>query len=363
MATVFPTHERIRRHGRWTPSSGPSSQSLTVSWAGASLILIVSSAAAYLRVRVGPHTQRKDSDNGGVPMLVCTITTSLAANAHPTTRTDTYVDVQPGELALFAEPEGNADGEGERTVELTMVDWASQFEIEAILVPSEADLLPLSPIYPGRASMLVIGDSIACAASDGSKPMPLGSLDSFAAVVARELSLSLSLVAYPGLTLVDPTPEEIEKHGTGLSMAKRYFHTSPWADTPAPLDEAPSIIVVELGSNDVDLPVAPERYTAAMYAFVLRLAEVYAATLKHVCILAPFPSFLDEEPWYALGEQTAPGIVAGLQKEFGERVLVNAWDISRVLRADLVMDGVHPTREGHKVVGEKLARELAKVLG
>ena len=82
--------------------------------------------------------------------------------------------------------------------------------------------------------MLVAGDSITAGYSDGSQPVPLGCLNAFPHV-ARKLikakagaDIELDLVAFPGIRLTPPTPEEAEE-GAGQGMIDRFFHV--WTPT------------------------------------------------------------------------------------------------------------------------------------
>ena len=77
--------------------------------------------------------------------------------------------------------------------------------------------------------MLVVGDSITAGYSDGSQPIPLGCLNAFPHVARNQIratanvDIEVGLVAFPGITLTSPTPEEAED-GAGKGMVDRFFH-------------------------------------------------------------------------------------------------------------------------------------------
>jgi hypothetical protein len=60
------------------------------------------------------------------------------------------------------------------------------------------------PDPPSDSRLLFIGGSIACGFSTPPMLIPHGSLDAFTSLTAAHLGLPYSIVAYPGITLVDP---------------------------------------------------------------------------------------------------------------------------------------------------------------
>lgn len=55
-------------------------------------------------------------------------------------------------------------------------------------------------------------------------------------------------------------------------------------------------------------------------------------------------------------------MLASLNSEFEESVALHEWDIGKGLTKQYTMDGVHPTVEGHRVLGDALAQKMAAVL-
>jgi hypothetical protein len=187
-----------------------------------------------LTLRTGLRTIRKDKYNGGTDMIACLL---RRGNSIPLTRTFTVEGCQ--EILLYpADPEVGkfSTRDSPVLVEITLIDWASIFEIESFLVQSAADILPLhSPEPTTRAlSMLVVGDSISCGYTDGSAPIPLGCLDAFPFVskvrMAQEhkVHVTVELVAFPSITLVDMVGETTAdaSQASGLGMVSKFSHVS-----------------------------------------------------------------------------------------------------------------------------------------
>ena len=81
--------------------------------------------------------------------------------------------------------------------------------------------------------MLLIGDSISCGYSSqetASGQPTRGYHDAYPAVAQRLLreqnnSVQIETIAYPGITLVNPTESEAEE-GMARGMVERFFHVS-----------------------------------------------------------------------------------------------------------------------------------------
>ncbi|KAH9915901.1 SGNH hydrolase-type esterase domain-containing protein [Fomitopsis serialis] len=259
-------------------------------------------------------------------------------------------------------------------ITLTLVDWASVFELESIVVDNE-DSVQALPNVPSRSvRVLAIGDSITAGYSDGSQPIPLGCLSAYAHIAKGQIyaktgiEIELELVAFPGVTLVAPTPEEADE-GAGQGMIDRFFHTSQWSDEPAALDEQPSIIVIALGTNDDAQDVSPDQFVSTMRAFVDRLLQVYRTSVKHICVLHPFPDFTeDSDPETTESAEQVPitrdlsSTLASLRSNAGQGVEFHEWDIGGDLRREHTMDGLHPTISGHRILGDALAQQLAQLV-
>ena len=130
MIELKPTHPLIERSGRWSQSS---SATLTASWCSASLRFLFSGSSLY--IRPGKRTERKDRWNGGIPMLVWTITPEDSRDSEPLVVGT--ADAEPLKEIVFVE-KGHVPLLADRVcyVQIMLVDWASVFEIEAIFVDS-----------------------------------------------------------------------------------------------------------------------------------------------------------------------------------------------------------------------------------
>ncbi|EPS96623.1 hypothetical protein FOMPIDRAFT_52819 [Fomitopsis schrenkii] len=303
-------------------------------------------------------------------MIACSIGASLSGGGEENITTH---ECGPSQEVILVDGDSPITQVLPVKVTITLIDWASVFELESIMADSEDSVRPLPDPVPPAIRVLAIGDSITAGYSDGSQPISLGCLDAFPHV-ARNLirgkagaDVELELVAYPGILLTSPTSEEAEE-GAGLGMVDRFFHMSPWSDEPAVLDEQPSIILIALGTNDDAQDISPERFASAMQAFIQRLRDTYRASLKHICVLHPFPDFTEgSEPDSESIEgvpitQGLASVLASLNSEFEESVALHEWDIGKGLTKQYTMDGVHPTVEGHRVLGDALAQKMAAVL-
>jgi lysophospholipase L1-like esterase len=137
------------------------------------------------------------------------------------------------------------------------------------------------------------------------------------------------------------------------------------------------------GTNDRGIGVEPTFFAQTMCAFVARLADIYHETLQHICILVrlfhtlfplyptghqclllqhPFPCFgvTEEQPAFA----HAISKVVDQVTEDRPRLGLHVWDLGgSVLNEDLTIDQLHPTLQGHILLGEALARLLRPLIG
>lgn len=236
LAAVKANSSKFRRLGRWSEPSQESASLITY-WSGASVSFHF--FGTFLGLQTGPRTERKDRFNGGTPMIACSISVSSQGSGEERTTTHecgpsqevTLIDGIPQELPV--------------KVTITLIDWASVFELQSIMVDSvsrslillyssvtphqEDSILPLPEPVPPPDRVLGIGDSITAGYSDGSQPIPFGCLTAFLHVARNRLKdntgadVELELIAYPGITLASPTPEEV-REGAGSGMVDRFFH-------------------------------------------------------------------------------------------------------------------------------------------
>ncbi|KAH9969830.1 SGNH hydrolase-type esterase domain-containing protein [Russula dissimulans] len=333
MIPLSPNLPQFRRSGRWSQTD---SGSLVASWASASISFILSSST--LSISLGPQTERLYSDTSTT--LVCSL-----VHTDQSTQILTFSHTEPGVLHLF---DRLKDGQ-QKLVEITLVLWSSVIELVSINVDA-VDSVQARPDPSQSSRLLFIGDSISCGFSSPPALIPRGSLDAFTSLASAHLGLPYDIVAYPGITLV-------ERIRAKDGMASRFFlaGSSPFEDTPAQLDERPTIIVIALGTNDRGVGVEPSLFVQTMRAFVARLADVYRETLAHICILHPFPYF---------GTVTLPEF-ADAFIEIADQVTadhptlgVHVWNLRGTLNRSLTIDRLHPTVHGHIALGEALAMRL-----
>ncbi|KAH9933811.1 uncharacterized protein B0H18DRAFT_1207961 [Fomitopsis serialis] len=191
-------------------------------------------------MRTGSRTERKDSLNGGTPTIACSIVARPTTDGDPSAYVKTY-DCKPSQEVVLVHTDTAFARILPVKITLTLIDWASVFELESIILDS--------------------GGSIQALPDD---PRPVRCISARAKeqiYASTGIQIDLELVAFPGVTLVAPTPEEADE-GAGQGMIDRFFHAFPWLDEPAALDEQPSIILIALGTNDDAQDVSPDRFAS-----------------------------------------------------------------------------------------------------
>jgi len=349
MIELSPNFSQFHCSGRWTQTD---SGSLIASWASASISFTLTSSS--LSIRLGPQTTQKYISGGSSTALVCSI--SNPAGGHDrhdlstpsSTQVLTFTDVEPGLLSLV-----DCLGDGQhKLVEITLVDWSYVLELASVVVDSlEAVQAPSHPSSHSR--LLFIGDSISCGYSPEPMLVPRGSFDAFTSRTAAHLGLPYDIVAYPGITLVDPDPAGPSFVRREPGMVSRFFlaSSSPFDVNPAQLNERPTIVTIALGTNDRGIGMRATSFVQTMRTFVTRLAEVYHETLTHICIIHFFP-YIDVQ---------APSTIIDAFAQIAEQVAadhpsigVHVWDLGIALDRQLTIDRVHPTVQGHIALSEAL---------
>ncbi|KAG5654544.1 hypothetical protein H0H81_000069 [Sphagnurus paluster] len=371
------------RSGRWqaTPSG-----SLVAYWCGASLKFRYT--GRELTIRTGVLTERKDRLNGGTPMFSVCISGACTDSDEPIVRMH---DAGPSEMIqVYCAAETDEIAAHEVTIEITLIDWASVFELDAILTTSnlfdhlsrqENDIRAFEPPPTGTSALQVlwIGDSISCGYSDGSQRIPQGCLDAFP-FRARELmrrqasrvELDLTLVAFPGITLTD---------GDELGMVSKLFkvcfsndgllsigmaetlhiHRSPLGTGAKQHTRAKNDIrswwsSPSVGTNDDLQGVPAESFQVALTGLASLLSSRYATSLKYIMLIHPFPNFDQEEtkpdlPQTGLGAHF-PSFLEALWSCVSQEIKIFACNIAGRLRAGHTMDGLHPTVEGNAILAD-----------
>jgi lysophospholipase L1-like esterase len=73
----------------------------------------------------------------------------------------------------------------------------------------------------------------------------------------------------------------------------------------------------------------------------------------------PFPDFTELEP--SVLASSIPAVLDRIREE-SEEVSLHDFDIATAMSLGLTTDGLHPTIEGHKVLGRNLAGQLGAIL-
>lgn len=120
----------------------------------------------------------------------------------------------------------------------------------------------------------------------------------------------------------------------------RLSRRCPVADSSA-ANHVPDLIVINHGTNDGGL--LPHEFTVALRDTLMRLSEVYPGTP----VVYVIPLF-----------QSQAEVIRSLMAEYpnGHVVETLGWPVA-------YSDGVHPSAQGAKVFGEKLAEELNRIFG
>lgn len=242
---TFAAKDCVATSSRWKLAP---TGSLIASWAGQSLAFTF--IGTSLRLKVGPNTARKDTDNGGTPMIA--VSTSPHFDFTAIFDAKTFDPEAGSELTIVTSEEP-----AEIVVHLMLIDWASEFELESLIVnsvnmpPLFSPVLASHPALPQGAAVrpvrtastpvvyqvaegekiseadqtpkiLFIGDSISCGMVDskeGSPPlMPLGCVGAFPFATQRMMAgykppmpFTADLLAFPSWNFVSPSKAEEEQ--------------------------------------------------------------------------------------------------------------------------------------------------------
>ncbi|KAH7884999.1 SGNH hydrolase-type esterase domain-containing protein [Phlebopus sp. FC_14] len=259
-------------------------------------------------------------------------------------------------------------------VELVLVDWASVFEMEAVCVQStvlmsrqEDSIHPFPTSIPHETHILLVGDSISCgyaiAPEDGGQPIPRGYCDAFPYIAMNLLrqrghKAQVDTIAYPGVTLT-------KTEDSSLGMGEMFFQISPWDRSPYKPLEHPSLIVIALGTNDEAQDVDHNHFLATLNDFIQRLCKGFD-NVTDVCIIPPFPDFSEQsDPQLSLASRIrqVPPDIKGVQAQDGPIFPpIHVLDVIDGLNITHTVDGLHPTFQGHQVLGHNLAERLDAIL-
>jgi len=346
--------------GRWIRSPGGS---LKASWASSSVSFLFS--GTQLSFHVGPATERKEV-NGGTPMIAIMVGPTKEATLKSSTYWQT-VDPEANSEVLVLDENTHPKPQKKTFVQIMLIDWASTFELGALIYDDKGTIEPLPPnLNDEMVNILFIGDSISSNFGvpdddEGEGLVPFGILDIFPFVAQRRLlenespqNVTIDLVAYPGYTLVPPTEGEIED-GYLSGMCNAFFDPTPWGkesfEVPWP-DSVPKVIILELGTNDQCFNVSLERFATALDEFVTKLAKMFEGSLQYIWLVPPFPDEDTENRELSLG---FPSLITRLEAKLGDKLKIQVCDLADGLTKEGTVDGVHPKLAVHLEIGKKLA--------
>ena len=113
--------------GRWIKCPGGS---LKASWASSSISFLFS--GTKLSFHTGPETERKDHSNGGTPMIVIMVGPTKEA----TLKNSAYwrtVDPEANSEILVLDETTHPEPQKKTFVQIMLIDWASTFELNALI--------------------------------------------------------------------------------------------------------------------------------------------------------------------------------------------------------------------------------------
>ncbi|PPQ74394.1 hypothetical protein CVT26_000945 [Gymnopilus dilepis] len=346
------------RSGRWL--EGPSG-SLYASWSSASLSFLFT--GSKLDLSIGEQTERKDRLNGGTRMIaVITGATEDEALRKP----ESWKALDPEPSSMVSIFDGTKLLE-KKFVQITLIDWASTFELDALVTDDSASITSLIPHESEKKlELLLVGDSISSTLArpveEGGEPVPYGILNGFPLVAQRllredpyNIRVDLELVAYPGYNLVHPTESESEQ-GIRNGMEEAFFWDSPWSKNrlAGPSKLVPKAVLIELGTNDQFFGYTKERFGAALVNLVKSLRSWYKNSIEHVWLIPPFPDSDMDGKELQLSRAT-PTFIDLLKSQIGDEVSVKLCDLVEGLTTENTVDGVHPPLAVHEDLGKKLA--------
>ncbi|KAJ3492420.1 hypothetical protein NLJ89_g11245 [Agrocybe chaxingu] len=322
--------ERSEQSGRWEPTE---SGSVIASWASASISFLFT--GSKLGFHAGPQTERKDKANGGIRMVAIIIGNARESALQDTASWRTLDPEPDSDVVIFDE-----GARHDKTfVQIVLIDWASQLEIQYLYADDEAKFERLPEEANQMPRMLLVGDSISSAMTvsiERGKPVPFGILDGFPFIAQRRLlqrvpplQVDVDLVAYPGVNL-----------------------KSPWTKEAWIANISPTVIMIELGTNDQFFEVPKERFGDALIELIQKLLSQSQNSFKHVWLVPPFP---DKDTDNHQLNEAMSYFTDRLQNRFRPSIEFKICDLAEGLTVKDTVDGVHPSLETHQRLGGRLA--------
>ncbi|GJJ14736.1 hypothetical protein Clacol_010581 [Clathrus columnatus] len=341
----------VQFHGRWDLES---EDRYSTSWSGSSLNFQTTSR--YVDIELGELTaSRKNYHNilwqFGSQSLVRTLPVK-------------------GKRSLKITPSDQVEpdytGDDLREVTIMLCDWGATLQILSI---SSADGQPIT-IKPSQGStwpMLFIGASLVSGYSPPFRGLvlPYGTYQAFGSVLVRILrshgvDARLEMVAYPGLPL---TSGCYDSDGMVDIFWKGMNDRGGWESRSR---DNPHDIFLCLGANDHGLYVEKDEFLKTYRNFLNRLKDSYPKGLKRIHVISPFGFFTDPtkpKKRKTIFEPEVQFMINELSEEWKNTRGPRLFHISTEGWIDktLTCDGLHPTTEGHEVIGSKLVDYIASL--
>ncbi|KAJ7062077.1 hypothetical protein C8F01DRAFT_123986 [Mycena amicta] len=365
IATLLP---KIALSSRWelVDESSDAHNYLRASWAGASLSFHVRSVhdLSALHIQLTSGTERKDRWNGGTEMIGVTVSfySSVDRFLRKETRTIEPFSTSRAQLVQLWPAEPNSDdSEASCEVRITLIDWASVLEIDGFIAEDESRIfLPATGNRSRTRKILFIGDSISCGLSLDdlvSPQLPFGVLDAYPYQAVASLNQLLSdievdaeVVAYPGISLCG------DEGTNAQGMAEQFFCTSVWDRAPfkSVCSATFSIICIALGTNDT---VSPSEFRRTLLELINQLCTHEGMQdVETIYVFHPFIDFTDPSPDPITQYLLANPVPSTLTIDKSIRIMTLSQEqLSKGVAREQTLDGLHPTVQGHALLGKNLA--------
>jgi hypothetical protein len=236
------------------------------------------------------------------------------------------VDLTPGRL-----------GPGEHMATIAANWQTTELQLQSVLLDPGARTLP-----PTDDPEIIefVGDSITT--GDRTKK---GDISAYPWLIGKLLNCQHTQISFCGITLTDGF--HYNYHGApqrGMSVA--YFLSREPHSDPNPtwdfVQYTPSVVVINLGTNDHSCQVPEARVTKTYSAFVTEIRSKFPKAV--ILALRPFRGFYATEIQQVVQERANAKDIA-----------IHFVDTEGWITKSDTSDGTHPTDAGHAIVAAKLA--------
>ncbi|GJJ14745.1 hypothetical protein Clacol_009012 [Clathrus columnatus] len=363
--TVSDISPQVQFHGRWDLTG---EDRYISHWCGSSLCFQTTSRS--ITVELGGLTVSRSNFHNVLWRF----------GSQSVTRTALVKGKRSMKFTALSDAAESGGGEKLRDVTIMLCDWGAKLQILDIkTTDGRAILAPAVASSP--RPMLFIGDSLV----SGFTPLyrglvlPHGSYQSFGSIAVRTLrahglDARLEMVAYPGICLktvdspaVISTQAETDMDWKGDEVYWKGMEDVFWdgmigkGGWEERSRDTPHDIFICVGTNDQGWGGDKNEFVEHYAAFLIRLRDSYPSELQRIHVISPFGAFNDPSDPLARKPVIEPAVqhmVEQLAKSWAEanpngtklyHISTEGW-----IHKGLTCDGVHPTSEGHEVIGTKL---------